>query len=52
MKYKYEFEMDNFEKGDCSRCPFSYVNYDDPAWDYNCVLFARYDECPLEEVSE
>lgn len=51
MKYKYEFEEKNFEKGCCDNCPLTYLEYDE---DYGflsvCTLNARYDECPLEEV--
>jgi hypothetical protein len=53
MKYKYEFEVNNddFEKGCCSDCPLSYVDYSD---DFNicCVLHARWDECPLKKVED
>jgi hypothetical protein len=55
MKYKYEFEIDKsigFEKGDCMKCPLSYTDYGYEDYGVNCVLCARYDECPLEGVSE
>lgn len=55
-KFKYEFEVDDdFEVGDCSRCPFEQWEwYDDDG--YNdcspyCVVWGHGDEkCPLEEV--
>lgn len=51
-KYKYEFEYDYFEKGDCFNCPLSYQTYDDQYEEWNdvCVLNYSSDECPLEEV--
>ena len=57
MKYKYEFEMsEDFAKGDCYDCPFSYEDDFgcDGESDYapRCVLYAKYDECPLEIVEE
>lgn len=57
MKYKYEFEASkNFVKGDCYDCPFSYEDDFgcDGESDYapRCVLYAKYDECPLEIVEE
>ena len=27
MKYKFEFEKPDFEKGDCDRCPLTYVDW-------------------------
>lgn len=51
MKYKYEFETDeSFEKGCCWDCPFVYRDYHE--MESHCVLNARYNECPLEEVKE
>lgn len=52
MKYKYEFEFKDFEKGDCYECPLSCQMYNDQYEEWNdvCVLGCRYDECPLEEV--
>ena len=50
MKYKYEFEVDeSFQKGCCHDCPLSYTDDD---CDVHCVLYSRYDECPLKEVEE
>lgn len=52
MKYKYEFEADEyFVKGRCSDCPLSYIDYDDD-FEICCALHARWDECPLVEVKE
>ena len=52
MKYRYEFELQDFEKGDCYECPLSYTEYDDryEEWNDHCVLGCHYEECPLEEV--
>ena len=53
MKYKYEFEVDEstgFQKGYCYSCPLSYDSEHEYGYDVCCVLYARYDECPLEEV--
>lgn len=53
MKIKIEAEVsDNFEKGDCDECPFSYYDYDEYI-DY-CILHKRYDECPIimEEIED
>ena len=54
MKYKYEFEFEDFEKGDCYGCPLSYQMYNDQYEEWNdvCVFGCGYDECPLEEVVE
>lgn len=52
MKYKYEFEVDeDFEPGNCRECHLSYIDWDNPG-EYYCVLYADYDECPLEKVKE
>ena len=45
-KYKYEFELSNFEKGFCADCPLSYYN----GYYYICPLGCDYKNCPLEEV--
>lgn len=52
MKYKYEFELEDFEKGHCYTCPFSYDEDTPDGYDVCCVLMCRYDNCPLEEVGE
>jgi len=54
MKYRYEFEGDEYiVKGFCSDCPLSYVDYDGyGGHEICCVLHARYDECPLVEVTD
>ena len=51
-KYKYEFEREGFEPGDCYDCPFSYESYGDGYGDWYivCVFGCGYDECVLEEV--
>ena len=51
-KYRYEFELNDFEKGDCDKCHLSYQEYYNryECWDDICVLGYNYDECPLEEV--
>lgn len=43
MRYKFEFEKPDFEKGDCDMCPLAYVD-----WDIHCVLGYFYEDCPLE----
>lgn len=52
MKYKFEFENPDFEKGDCDICPLSYTSWESPDWDTYCVLHWNYKDCPLEEVKE
>ena len=55
MKYKYEFEVDDssgFVKGCCRECPLSYDYEYEYGYDSCCVLYASYDECPLEEVED
>lgn len=52
MKYKFEFENPDFEKGDCDICPLSYTNWELSDWDMYCVLHWNYKDCPLEEVKE
>ena len=52
MKYKYEFETEDFEKGDCYSCPLAYIEWASGDFDPHCPLHARWDECPLEEVVE
>ena len=46
MRYRYEFELSNFEKGFCADCPLSYYN----GYYYICPLGCDYKNCPLEEV--
>lgn len=48
MKYKYEFELSNFEKGFCADCPLSHYN----GYYYICPLGCDYKNCPLEEVED
>lgn len=53
-KFRFEFEDDDFVKGDCAQCPLSYW---DEHLEEHCVvpiLFGKGDEiyCPLEEVEE
>lgn len=54
-KFRFEFESDEFQKGECWACPLSYYeNTDNP---YVCVMPIRFGkgdklECPLEEVEE
>ena len=48
MKYRYEFDFDNFEKGFCADCPLAHFN----GYYYICVLGCDYKNCPLEEVKE
>ena len=48
MKYRLEFDFDNFEKGDCSGCPLATFN----AGYYLCVLGYAFMDCPLEEVKK
>lgn len=53
MKIKLELEFDDdFERGMCNECPFSYFDYEDYI-DY-CILHKRYDECPIiiEEIKD
>ena len=38
---------DDFEKGMCHNCPFSYEDEQDIS-SVICVFHCRYDECPLE----
>lgn len=53
MKYKFEFEKPDFEKGDCDMCPLAYVDWEAVDWEeVNCVLFKNYKDCPLEEVKK
>lgn len=50
MKYKYEFKAEeSFNKGCCRECPSSVDDFDSDC-DVYCVLYARYDECPLEKI--
>ena len=51
-KYKYEFEVpDDFQKGYCHDCPLTYLSYDeDYGYEALCCVYARYDNCPLQEV--
>ena len=53
MRYKYEFDLDNFEKGFCPNCPLTY-DIADSFDDYApiCVLGCSWENCPLEEVKE
>ena len=52
-KYKYEFESNDFEKGDCIKCPISYPDYNDQSeeWEHLCSVGTAV-QCPLEEVKE
>lgn len=52
-KYKYEFESNGFEKGDCIKCPISYPDYNDQSeeWEHLCSVGTAV-QCPLEEVKE
>ena len=53
MKYRYEFDLDNFEKGFCPNCPLTY-DIADSFDDYApiCVLGCSWENCPLEEVED
>ena len=53
MKYKYEFESNSFEKGDCSECPIAYKLYDpeNEEWVDTCPVGTP-KSCPLEEAKE
>ena len=52
MKYRYEFELKDFTKGNCNECALSHQVYYDQyeEWRDECVLGCSYDECPLVEV--
>lgn len=53
MKYKFEFENPDFEKGNCDICPLAYVDWGAVDWnESHCVLYSNYKDCPLEEVKE
>ena len=53
MKYKYEFEADDFIKGFCRGCPLGYVTSDAHGYHIvECVLGYLAIDCPLEEVDE
>jgi hypothetical protein len=56
MKYTKIDLPDDFEKGQCVDCPFSFMATtglsDDEYYDNYCVFFCRFDECPLEIESE
>lgn len=48
MKYRFEFELDNFNLGDCYNCPICkrIETYDeDDGYDF-------YEVCPLDDDSE
>lgn len=49
MRYKYEFEADQFEIGNCNECP---LGCSDDDYNYYCSLGYPFDECPLEEVDD
>ncbi len=53
MKYKYEFESNDFKRGDCNECPISYSAYNDQQeeWEHLCPVGSP-QSCPLEEVKE
>lgn len=49
MKYTTIALPDDFEKGDCERCPFSYLDYDIDGDPYDDCVFEWYREpCKLE----
>lgn len=51
MRYKYEFEADDFTRGNCLYCPLSHWGYDDKKhFGEMCVLSSSKEDCPLEEV--
>ena len=53
MRYKFEFEEPDFEKGDCDMCPLTYVDWEAIDWDEpRCVFHSNYKDFPLEEVKE
>ena len=56
MKYALLELPDNFKKGCCQDCPFSYTEWfdDDGYTDCQdvCVFNSRYDECPLDIKTE
>ena len=49
MKYKFQFEDDNFHVGECYFCPLGYL---DDNFDTHCVLLCSAVDCPLEEVDD
>ena len=50
MKYKYEFEGNTFQKGDCTECPISYMVYnEDEELEHLCPVGSPR-SCPLEET--
>ena len=53
FKFRYEFASSDFQKGDCSECPISYMVYNDQyeEWEHLCPAGSP-EECPLEEVKE
>lgn len=53
MKYRYEFEADDFTKGSCLYCPLSHWGYDNKKhFSEMCVLGSSKEDCPLEEVED
>lgn len=53
FKFRYGFASSDFQKGDCSECPISYMVYNDQyeEWEHLCPVGSP-KECPLEEVKE
>ena len=53
MRYKYEFELNNFTIGNCPQCPLTYIDTDFYG-DYTerCGLGSDGMDCPLEEVED
>ena len=47
---------DDFEKGCCYDCPFSYTEYyeidEGDGFSIYCVLHKAYSECPIEIIKE
>jgi hypothetical protein len=56
MKYTKIELPEDFEKGQCGKCPLSFRGTtglsDDEDYEYYCVLFSGLDGCPLEIESE